>query len=113
MSRPITTEDWVDFFPPTDEGGRPDQENPRTDLVLNHCRSSRLITHDQLEGSFNRAVERLTTTPRAVLISPRATEGIDLKVTDPSFKYSLKFRSRCGATRVSRNVNKSSAAGTH
>jgi Rad3-related DNA helicase len=34
VSDPITTEDWIDFFPPTDEGVRPDQEKA-INFILN------------------------------------------------------------------------------
>jgi Rad3-related DNA helicase len=35
VSEPITTEDWLDFFPPTPEGVRPDQEKA-INSILNH-----------------------------------------------------------------------------
>ena len=62
----------------------------RTKLLLEYCQSPRLFTHTQ-EESFDEAVERLATTEHAVLVSPRATEGVDLKGDRSEFQIFIKI----------------------
>jgi ATP-dependent DNA helicase DinG len=62
----------------------------RTKLLLDYCKSPRLFTHTK-EESFDDAVVRLANTERAVLVSPRATEGVDLKGSLSEFQIFIKI----------------------
>lgn len=62
----------------------------RTKLLLDYCKSPRLFTHAKDEF-FDDAVVRLADTERAVLVSPRATEGIDLKGSLSEFQIFIKI----------------------
>jgi Rad3-related DNA helicase len=62
----------------------------RTQLLLEWVTNSRLFGHASDEV-FNKAVQRLITTPAAVFVSPRALEGIDLKGNRSEFQIFIKL----------------------
>jgi ATP-dependent DNA helicase DinG len=62
----------------------------RTELLLRHCLSQRLLEYDRSEP-FDHAIKRLASTPGGVLVSPRATEGIDLKNDHSELQVFLKL----------------------
>jgi len=62
----------------------------RTELLLRHGLSPRLFEHNRSEP-FDHAIKRLASTLAGVLVSPRATEGIDLKGDHSEFQIFLKL----------------------
>ena len=64
---------------------------PRSKLLMDSCDSSRLISHGNEEGEFANALSRLDETPGAVLVSPRALEGVDLKGAASEFQIFIKL----------------------
>jgi ATP-dependent DNA helicase DinG len=62
----------------------------RTKLLLDSCLSARLFTHAQDE-SFDDTVARLADTERAVLVSSRATEGVNLRGDHSEFQIFIKI----------------------
>jgi Rad3-related DNA helicase len=63
---------------------------PRTELLLEWVTDSRVFGHTSGEN-FDSVLARLITTPGAVLVSPRALEGIDLKGDRSEFQIFIKL----------------------
>jgi Rad3-related DNA helicase len=63
----------------------------RSKQLERFCRSPRLILHTEKEGDFDRALQTLFATPGGVLVSPRATEGVDLKGDRSEFQVFIKI----------------------
>jgi Rad3-related DNA helicase len=64
---------------------------PRSKQLARFSKSQRLILHTGEDGDFDRALEALYATPRGVLVSPRATEGVDLKGDRSEFQIFIKI----------------------
>lgn len=77
---------------PTSRGLIHSVSYPRTQLLMECCASlPRLIAHGNDEGEFEDALSCLNTTPGAVLVSPRALEGVDLKGAMSEFQIFIKL----------------------
>jgi Rad3-related DNA helicase len=63
----------------------------RSKQLARFCQSPRLILHTERPGDFERALETLFATPGGVLVSPRATEGVDLKNDRSEFQVFIKI----------------------
>jgi Rad3-related DNA helicase len=61
----------------------------RAELLLNWIEDDRVFGH--ADQSFDEAIEHLVATPGAVLVSPRALEGIDLKGDQSQFQIFIKL----------------------
>jgi ATP-dependent DNA helicase DinG len=64
---------------------------PRSRQLAQFSKSPRLILHTEEPGDFDRALETLFATPGGVLVSPRATEGLDLKGDRSEFQIFIKI----------------------
>jgi Rad3-related DNA helicase len=63
----------------------------RSKQLARFSQSPRLILHTENPGDFERALETLFATPGGVLVSPRATEGVDLKGDRSEFQVFVKI----------------------
>lgn len=63
----------------------------RSKQLARFSKSPRLILHTEKPGDFERALETLFATPGGVLVSPRATEGVDLKGDRSEFQVFVKI----------------------
>jgi Rad3-related DNA helicase len=64
---------------------------PRSELLIRVCQSPRLISHTNDKESFTEALALAAATPRSILVSPRATEGVDLKGELSEFQVFIKI----------------------